>query len=142
MTLTRRSISGILFKYSGGIITWTSKRQQSVTLSTMEAEYVAASEGAKEAIWLGRLFSEITSLDTVPVLFIDNASAIKLAKNSSFHKRSKHIAVRYHFVRERVEKGQLMIQYVQSKHQLADILTKAIPRVQFQKLRSKLGVVE
>ncbi|XP_071578904.1 uncharacterized protein [Temnothorax nylanderi] len=126
---TRRSVSGILFKYNGGVITWASRRQQSVALSTMEAEYVAASEGAKKAVWLGRLFSKITPLHKEPVIFIDNASAIKLAKNPSFHKHSKHIAVRYHFVRECVETGQLIVEYIPSEKQVADILTKPIPRV-------------
>lgn len=100
---TRRSVSGIVFKYNGGVITWASKRQQSVALSTMEAEYVAASESAKEAVWLHRLFSEIAPLNEMPMIFMNNISAMKLVKNPSFHKRSKYIAVHYHFVRECVQ---------------------------------------
>lgn len=75
-----------------------------------------------------------------PVIFIDNISAIKLAKNPSFHKRSKHIAVRYHFVREYIETDQLMIEYVPNERQVADILTKPIPRVQYEKFRDQLGL--
>ncbi|KMQ87587.1 retrovirus-related pol polyprotein from transposon tnt 1-94 [Lasius niger] len=126
---SRKSVSGILFKYSGGAITWASKRQQSVSLSTLESEYIAASEDAKEAVWLNRLFSEIAPLKTVPVLLVDNAGAIKLAKSPSFHKRSKHIDIRYHFVRERIQKGQIMLEYVPSEEQAADILTKLISRI-------------
>lgn len=138
---SRKSVSGILFKYSGGAITWTSKRQQSVLLSTLESEYIAASEGTKEAVWLNRLFSEIAPLKTVPVLLVDNAGAIKLAKNPSFYKRSKHIDIRYHFVRERIQEGQIMLEYVPSEEQAADILTKPILRIQFAKLRCMMGMV-
>lgn len=138
---TRRSVSGMIFKFSGGAIVWASKRQQSVALSTTEAEYVAASEAAKDSVWLSRLFNEISPLKNVPLL-VDNASAIKLAKNPTFHKRSKHIDVRAHFVRERVQNGELKIEHIPSKEQVADILTKPIPRVQFQRLREKLGMIE
>ncbi|XP_071652413.1 uncharacterized protein [Temnothorax longispinosus] len=138
---TRRSVSGIVFKFSGGAIVWASKRQQSVALSTTEAEYVAASEAAKDAVWLSRLFNEILPLGNVPLLLVDNASAIKLAKNPSFYKRSKHIDVRAHFVRERVQNGELKIEHISSGEQVADVLTKPIPRVQFQRLHEKLGMV-
>ena len=137
---TRRSVSGILFKYSGGAISWASRKQQSVSLSTTEAEYVAASEAARNAIWLNRMFSELAPLKKVPRLLVDNASAIRLAKNPEFHKRSKHIDIRYHFVRERVQEGELVVEYVRSKDQAADILTKPIPRVQFEELRSLVGM--
>ena len=139
---TRRSVSGIVFKFSGGAIVWASKRQQSVALSTTEAEYVAASEAAKDAVWLSRLFNEISPLESAPLLLVDNASAIKLAKNPTYHKRSKHIDVRAHFVRERIQANELRIEHIPSNEQVADILTKPISRVQFQRLREKLGMVE
>lgn len=113
-----------------------------MTFSTIEAEYVAASEAVKEAIWLNRLFSEIAPLEKVPVIFVDNASAIKFAKSSNFHKRSKHISVRFHFVRECVETSQLTIEYISSKKQIADILTKSSLRVQYENLRDNLGLLE
>lgn len=140
--ITRRSVSGVLFKYNGGAIIWSSKRQSSVSLSTMEAEYVAASEAAKDAMWLSRLFNEIAPLSNVPLLLVDNASAVKLSKNPSFYKRSKHIDVFAHFVRERVQNGELRIEHVSSEDQIADILTKPIPRVLFHRLREKLGMVD
>lgn len=80
-------------------------------------------------------------MKAVPLLLVDNASVIKLAKNSSFYKRSKHIDVRTHFVRERIQNGELKIEHVPSENQVADILTKPIPRVQFQRLRDKLGMI-
>jgi hypothetical protein len=91
----------------------------------MEAEYVAASEAAKDVVWLTRLFNEI---------------ATKLAKNPIFHKRSKHIDIRAHFVRELVEEGKLIIKHIVSKDQVADLLTKPIPSTQFRRLRDKMGL--
>lgn len=139
--ITRRSVSGMVFKFSGAIV-WASKQQQSVALSITEAEYIGASEATKDAVWLSRLFSEISPMKTVLLLLVDNASAIKLVKNPTFHKRSKHIDVRAHFVRERVQNGELKIEHIPSEEQVADILTKPIPRIQFQRLREKLGMIE
>lgn len=137
---SRRSVSGVVCMYSGGAITWCSRRQHSVSLSTTEAEYVAVCEAAKKIMWLVRLYGEIGLLDFVPVLLIDNASAIKVAKNPQFHRRTKHIDVQFHYVRERVQRGELMIEHVRSKDQTADILTKPIPNVQFRRLRQLLGI--
>lgn len=97
---TRRSRTGLVGKLTEAAISWTSQKQKSAVLSTTEAEYIAACEGAKECIWLSRLLSEIDSTD-MPVLFIDNASALKLIRNPEFHKRSKYIAIKFHFVREK-----------------------------------------
>lgn len=80
-------------------------------------------------------------MEAVPLLLVDNASAMKLAKNSNFYKRSKHIDVHTHFVREQIQNGELRIEHVPSENQVADILTKLIPRVQFQRLRDKLGMI-
>lgn len=129
----RSSINGVLFKYSGGAITWASKKQRNMSLSTLESEYTAASEGEKEAIQLNRMFSEIISLKTVIVLLVNNAGIIKLSKNPSFHKRLKH-RLCYHFVRESVQEVRLTLEYIPSEKQAADILTKPIPRIQFEKL--------
>ncbi|UYV63705.1 hypothetical protein LAZ67_2005372 [Cordylochernes scorpioides] len=88
---TRRSTSGVVCKLAGGAISWLSQKQRSVSLSTTEAELVAASNTAKEVIWLNRLFSEISPLKEQPIIKVDNASTIKLIKNPEFHKRTKHI---------------------------------------------------
>jgi len=136
---TRRSVSGMVMTYAGGAITWASKKQQSVSLSTTEAEFVAASEAAKEIVWLTRLFNEITELGEIPILQVDNQSAIKLIKNPEFHKRTKHIDVRYYFVRELYEEGKIGVEYVATQEQLADIMTKPLAKGPFQELRGKLG---
>jgi hypothetical protein len=107
-TKTRRSTNGFVSLVGGTAVSWTSQLQKSVALSTTEAEFVAASEGAKELVWLTRLLFEISEKKHgVPSLFVDNASAIKLVKNQEFHKRSKHIEVKYYFVRELFQKGDI-----------------------------------
>ncbi len=137
---TRRSTSGIVCVYMGGAISWSSQRQRSVALSTTEAEFVAASEAAKEIIWLSRLLNEITTLVAVPVLKVDNMSALKLVKNPTFHKRSKHIEVRHYFVREKYEEGLLTVEHISGDSQVADIFTKPLQKNRFQCLRPQLGL--
>jgi hypothetical protein len=124
----------------GGAISWMSQRQKSIALSTTEAEFVAASEAAKELVWLTRLFAQITSLSKVPVLFMDNLSTVKLSENQAFHKRSKHIEVRHYFVREKVEEGRLVVEYIPGTEQIADILTKPLPASRFREMRLGLGL--
>jgi hypothetical protein len=137
---SRRSTSGVICQYMGGPITWLSQRQKCVALSTTEAEFIAANEAAKELTWLSRLLHEITVLTEIPLLRVDNLSALKLVKNPIFHKRSKHIDVRYFFIRDKIEDGTLVIEHVASEEQIADIFTKPLAKDRFQKLRSLLSV--
>ncbi|KMQ85201.1 integrase core domain protein [Lasius niger] len=96
---TRRSTTGYVFMLVNGPVTWSSQRQKLVTLSTTEAKYVAAASAAKEMIWLRKLLSDIGhGCSEATVLFIDNQSAIRLVKNPEFHKRTKHIAIRFHII--------------------------------------------
>jgi hypothetical protein len=108
----RRAISGYLFMVDGGAVSWSSKKQELVTLSTMEAEYVAATHAAKEAIWLQWLLSELFgSIDTPTTLFNDSKSAIALAHDGHYHARTKHIDIRYHFIRYIIEAGSIKLVY-------------------------------
>lgn len=138
---TYRSTTGVVTIFAEGPISWLSKRQTSVALSTTEAEFVAACEAAKEAIWLNRLLREITVLSSVPVLHIDNMSAIKLIKNPIFHKRTKHINIRFFFVREKFFEKELAVEHIAGTDQLADVLTKALSSVRFADLRLKIGLI-
>lgn len=138
---TARSTTGYVFLMSGGPITWACRRQESVSLSTTEAEYVAASLAAREAVWLRHLLLEIGEEQVhATTLCIDNRSAIKLVQNPIFHKRTKHIKVAYHFIRERYEDNEIDVKYVSTKEQLADIFTKALPNANFQNIRSSLNI--
>jgi hypothetical protein len=121
-------------------ITWLIQRQKCVTLSTTEAEFIAANEAAKELTWLSRLLHEITVLTEIPLLRVDNMSALKLVKNPTFHKRSKHIDVRYFFIGDKIEDGTLVIEHVASEEQIADIFTEPSTKDRFRKLRSLLSV--
>lgn len=138
---TRRSTTGYVFCLTNGAVSWSSQRQKLVTLSTTEAEYVAASAAARESIWLRKLLSDIgCPCEKETTLFVDNQSAIQLVKNPVYHKRTKHIDIRYHFIREKTENGDIAVEYVPSEEQRADIFTKALPRERFGKLCEALNL--
>lgn len=137
---TGRSTTGVVTYFCGGAISWLSKRQQSVSISTTEAEIVAASEGARELVWLQRIFRQLTDVEEVPILLVDNEAAIRLAHNPEFHKRTKHIRIRHFFVRETVQEGLVDVKKTSSMDQLADIFTKAVPKPCLQRIRDKLGL--
>lgn len=139
----RKSTSGNCFLLGSSVISWASELQRCTAQSTAEAEYVAASEATKELVWLKRL---VHSLDDSlskekPTFYLDNHAAIKLAKNPEFHKRSKHIDTRYHYIREQFELGEFNLESVSTKNQLADIFTKALPKNTFEFLRKELNIV-
>ena len=127
---TRKSTSGNLLFLEKSLISWQSVKQRVVALSSCEAEYVATTTAATQAIWLARLLSELTGEDTRTVeLKVDSKSALALANNPVFHERSKHIELRYHFIRGCLEEGSISATYIPTSDQLADILTKALGRV-------------
>lgn len=138
---TGRSTSGVIVKYAGGAISWLSQRQAVVATSTTEAEIIAANEGAKEAIWLSRLFRGITQLKDVPVVQVDNSAAVRLAQNPEFHRRTKHISIKHFFIREKVAEGKIGVQQISTEHQTADIMTKPLPRTRLKILCVKMGLM-
>ena len=138
----RKSTTGVLFFLGENIITWQSQKQKAVALSSCKAEYIAAVTASCQGVWLARLLAELKGEEADAVtLKIDNQSAIQLSKNLVFHDRSKHIDVKYHYIRECIEEGRVDVEPINNKLQLADILTKALGRDQFVELRSKLGIV-
>ena len=142
-TDTRRSTSGFVFMFNQGAITWSSRRQNCVALSTMESEYIAASDSSREAVWLRRLTAQIGAVQKSPTnLYCDNKSAIAITHNPEHHSRSKHIDVKYHFLRDQQSNGTINISHISSESQLADIFTKPLSSNRFCILRSQLGVVE
>ncbi|RDX69180.1 hypothetical protein CR513_51742, partial [Mucuna pruriens] len=123
----RKSTTGFVFFMGGCAFTWSSKKQAIVTLSTCEAEYVAATSCTCQAIWLRRLLKEFNmNQEESTKIHIDNKSAQILAKNSVFHERSKHIDTRYHFIRECIVKKEVELVHVKTQDQVADIFTKPL----------------
>ena len=139
----RRSTSGYIFILSGAAVAWSSRKQPIVTLSTTEAEFVAAAGSSCQAIWMQRVLKKIGYKGSeTTLIFCDNSSTIKLSKNPVMHGKSKHIDVRYHFLRELVNDGIVQLQFCGTRHQIADILTKPLKLESFRELRKKLGVCE
>lgn len=139
----RKSTTGVLYMLGKNPITWQSQKQKIVALSSCEAEYVAATTVACQGVWLCRLMEDLIRKEySSTTIFIDNKSAIQLCKNPVFHDRSKHIEVRFHFIRECIEAGKIFVDYVSTGEQLADILTKSLGRTRFLELRAKIGMVD
>ena len=139
----RRSTSGYIFTMSGAAISWMSKKQNCVALSTAEAEYMALSSAAQESVWLERLLGEMNERSGKPiVVFEDNQSTICMAKNPKFHGRAKHIGIKHHYIREQVNNEKISLEYCPTEDMIADILTKGLGRVQFNKLRAMMGICE
>ncbi|KAF0683901.1 hypothetical protein As57867_024010, partial [Aphanomyces stellatus] len=138
----RRSISGFLVMFLSCCLSARSRKQTMVTLSTAEAEYIALCDLVKELLWYIELLEELGFPQRSIVVHCDNQSAIAIAKNPGHHERTKHISTKYHFVRDQVEKRRIQLIYCPTKLMIADILTKAIPREQFEILRSKMGLAD
>ncbi|XP_074322920.1 secreted RxLR effector protein 161-like [Apium graveolens] len=137
----RKSTSGVVFYLNESLITWVSQKQCCVALSSCEAEFMAATVAASQGVWLSNLLSQITNQKHRPVvIYLDNKSAIDLTKNPLFHGRSKYIDIRYHFICDCVERGEIVIKHICSREQCADILTKPISTVKFERMRDLLGI--
>lgn len=140
---SRRSTTGWVFTLAGGPISWNSQRQRTVATSTLDAEYIAGAEAAKEAVWIRNFINDLRIpglyVKSVP-LYIDCNSALRLTHNPEFHSRSKHIDVKHHFIREKVEEGAINTERVSTKDNLGDILTKPLPRETHESLTTRLGL--
>ncbi|KAK9047854.1 hypothetical protein SSX86_033184 [Deinandra increscens subsp. villosa] len=138
---TRRSVSGYIIFLGGSPISWKSKKQATVSLSSAEAEYRSMRRVTAELAWLTRLLHEFSLPSMVPIpLKCDSQAAIHIARNPVYHERTKHIDLDCHFVREKVADGLLDLQHVSTNAQLADMLTKSLPGPQHRYLLSKLGL--
>lgn len=139
--LARKSTTGYAFMLGRGAVSWSSKRQPTVAVSTTEAEYMSAAHATKEALWLQLLLSELGSPAQTIVIRCDNQGAIKLLKNPVISQRSKHIDVIYHFVREHVESQDVLFEYVSTQDMVADVLTKPVPKAKHELCCNELGMV-
>ena len=137
----RHSTSGMIVKMGTGTISWASRLQTIATLSTTEAEYISAVAAGQEIIWLHNLFSEFGyALDAPSTLYVDNQSAISVAKNPEHHGRMKHLDLRHYWLRDVVEIGQIDVRYMQTKTMPADIMTKALGRLKVVDMRDMIGL--
>jgi len=138
---TRRSTGGFCTFLVNNLISWSSRKQVSVAKSSTEAEYRSMSDTASEITWLVNLLRDLGVPQLqLPELFCDNLSAVYLTANPSFHARTKHFATHYHYVREQVAFGELIVHHIPGYLQLADIFTKSLVKAPFESLRFKLGV--
>jgi hypothetical protein len=138
---TARSTSGAVVLFIGGTISWQSHRQCSVAISSTEAELVAASEATREVLWLSRLFKEITNVNEVPILQVDNDAAIKLAQDLTLHGRTKYIGRRHFFIRKKVEEGKINVKYVPTQDQVTDVMTKPLSKEQLKMFCERMGLI-
>lgn len=136
-----RSTEGHIFFVANGPVSWTSKRQETVALSTVEAEYMAFTRATQQAIWLTKFMDEIALTQPRPInIFADNNGAIANTQNDKNHRRTKHIRIKYHFTKEKVAEGEVFFTYIPSADNLADILTKPLAKEAVTRCCSGIGL--
>ena len=140
--IDRKSTSGTCQFLGRSLVSWASKKQNSVALSTAEAEYIAAGHCCAQLLWMRQTLRDYGYKLTKVPLLCDNESAIRMADNPVEHSRTKHIAIRYHFLRDHQQKGDIEISYINTKDQLADIFTKPLDEQTFNKLRHELNILD
>lgn len=138
--IDRRSFTGYVFMLSGGPISWEARKQRTVALSTTEAEYMSLAEACKEAIYLKTLISEVFAVSHPIIIHSDNQSSIKLAHNSTYHARTKHIDIKHHFIRDALAHHDLSVKFIPTHDMIADILTKPLPKLKHCKCTKSLGL--
>ncbi|CAJ2637864.1 unnamed protein product [Trifolium pratense] len=139
----RTSTSAYLIYLGGNPVLWLSRKQRTVARSSIEAEYRAVATATTKIMWISKLLSELhIPLLKPPLLLCDNVGATYLCSNPVLHSKMKHISLDYHFVREQVRDGKLQVSHVSTKDQIADLLTKSLPRAKFEELRSKMQVLD
>lgn len=136
----RKSTTGYVFTLQGAAISWCCKRQPTIALSTCEAEYMALSATVQEASWWQGLTAQFGATGPISIN-CDNQSTIAIAKNGGYNPRTKHIDIRHHYIRDALERRIINIKYIESDNQLADGLTKPLPRMKLEKNREAIGVL-
>lgn len=126
---------------AGGAVSWSSKRQNTVALSTMEAEYMAMTRGAQQGLWMHNALVEIDLPQSLPVhLYADNDSSIALAKSTKGHSRAKHIDICHHYICKQVHEGDITISHIPSSENITDLFTKPLPQATHEYLVGLLGL--
>ncbi|WVZ15253.1 hypothetical protein V8G54_012819 [Vigna mungo] len=136
-----RSTSGYCFSLGSGVFSWCSKKQEIIAQSTAEAEYVAAAAAVNQTVWIRKIMADLhIEQEGSTNIFVDNQAAISISNNPVFHGKTKHFKIKLFLLREVQKEGQVKLVYCKSEDQVADILTKALPKSRFEFLRQKLGV--
>ena len=137
----RCSTEGNVFIVAGGPISWESKRQETVALSTVESEYMAFTRATTQALWTIKFFAEIGLPVTKPItIFADNNGSISNSINNKNYRQTKHINVKFHFVKEHTKKGEIIFTYIPSSDNLADLFTKPLPHETIKRLASEMDL--
>ena len=138
----RKRTSGAAFYLGGCLVSWLSKKKTSISLSIVEAKYIAAASCCTQVLWMKQTLQYIQVQFNEPIpIFCDNTSAISISKNPVMHSKTKHISIKYHFVREQVAENNIKLEYVCTKEQIADIFTKPLPCEAFEYLHQNLGIL-
>jgi hypothetical protein len=140
----RHSISGFAYFLGSGPVSWSLKKQPIITLSSTEVEYVALMHALKDILWIHKLLSELSPIFPFKIpslLLCNNQGAIRLSKNSTFHGRTKHIDIHFHFIRQTILSGDVALQYCPTEHMIADTFTKSLAQNKFKNLRSNLNIL-
>ena len=141
----RKSIRGYTFLLNRAAVSWNSKKQSTMALSSTEAEYIALTQAAKESIWLQGLLQDLGARrhrEEMQNIMVDNQEAMALARKAEFHTQTKHIGIRYHFVQEHIEKKSITLTYCPTTDMTADIFTKALPHLTFTKHNIGLDLID
>jgi hypothetical protein len=135
-------LATVFISIGGALVSWSSKRQATVSRSSAEAEYRAVANAVADCVWLRQLLGELSCpVSKATVVFCDNVSAVYMSTNPVHHRRTKHIELDIHFVREKVALGELRVVHIPTTQQLADVMTKGLPAASFQSFRSSLCVL-
>ncbi|CAH9099164.1 unnamed protein product [Cuscuta epithymum] len=139
----RKSMSGSVFDLGSGAVTWSSKKQETIALSSSEAEYVAAGAAAKQALWISKVLKDLGCAQSDGIeLWCDNKSAIAMTRNPAYHSRTKHIDVQHHFIRQLVAKGSISLQFCGTEWQNADLFTKALNHTKHYHFMKRIGMTK
>jgi hypothetical protein len=141
--MDRKNTFGCCFTLGSAIVSWCSRKQSFVALSNAEAKYIALSVAVRKAVWLHKLLTDLFDHEMDPTtIHCDNQSCVKLFENPVFHDRSKHIEIKYHYIRDMVQRKTIHVQYLPTHEQIIDIFTKLFAKTKLEYFRERLGLVE
>lgn len=137
-----KSTTGGAFFLGKHLVSWESKNQNAISLSTVEVEYIVVASNCTQVIWIKQMLKDIRVINDQPIaIYYDNSSVVNISKNLVLHSKTKHISIKYHFFREKVNEEEVGLEYVSKKEQIANIFTKPLPKNTFEYLQEKLGVM-